>query len=182
MMWLAAIALAVAPTAADRARLGSVATAWEEGLGAARRAAPAAIAAGGPLFEPHAARPVAMPPAGAYRCRVVKLGATSPGLLAYVDYPWFACHVSGEGAQRRIAKLTGSQRFVGVLRPSREDRAMFLGTLQYGHEARVLPYGRDRQRDMAGWVERIGERRWRLALPYPAFESIIDVVELVPAA
>jgi hypothetical protein len=34
---------------------------------------------------------------------------------------------------------------------------------------------------MAGVVERIGERRWRLVLPYPAFESTIDIVELIPA-
>jgi hypothetical protein len=34
---------------------------------------------------------------------------------------------------------------------------------------------------MAGVVERIGERRWRLVLPYPNFESTIDVLELLPA-
>ena len=26
----------------------------------------------------------------------------------------------------------------------------------------------------------IGERRWRLAFPYPAFESTLDVIELLP--
>ena len=34
---------------------------------------------------------------------------------------------------------------------------------------------------MAGVVERIGENRRRLVLPYPRFESTIDVLELVPA-
>ena len=34
---------------------------------------------------------------------------------------------------------------------------------------------------MAGYVERVGEKRWRLVLPWPKFESIVDVVELVPA-
>jgi hypothetical protein len=58
---------------------------------------------------------------------------------------------------------------------------VFLGTLQLGDEQRALQYGRDRERDMAGVVERIGERRWRLVLPYPHFESTIDIVELVPA-
>jgi hypothetical protein len=33
---------------------------------------------------------------------------------------------------------------------------------------------------MAGVVERIGNQRWRLVLPYPHFESTIDIVELVP--
>jgi hypothetical protein len=43
-----------------------------------------------------------------------------------------------------------------------------------------MDYGRDANRDMAGIVQRIGPRRWRLVLPYPHFESLLDVVELVP--
>ena len=42
-------------------------------------------------------------------------------------------------------------------------------------------YGSDRMRDMAGLVERIGDNRWRLVLPAPAYESLVDVIELVPA-
>ncbi|WP_152998778.1 DUF4893 domain-containing protein, partial [Sphingopyxis sp. H115] len=30
-------------------------------------------------------------------------------------------------------------------------------------------------------VERIGDNRWRLVLPAPAYESLLDVIELVPA-
>ena len=30
-----------------------------------------------------------------------------------------------------------------------------------------MRYGRDAERDMAGFVERIGDNRWRLVLPYP---------------
>ena len=62
-----------------------------------------------------------------------------------------------------------------------QQRMVFLGTLQLGDEQRALQYGRDRERDMAGVVERIGDNRWRLVLPYPAFESTLDVIELVPA-
>jgi hypothetical protein len=57
---------------------------------------------------------------------------------------------------------------------------VFLGTLQLGDEPGVLKYGHDRERDMAGLLERIGDRRWRLVFPYPAFESTIDVLELIP--
>src|SRR5690606_20523521 len=42
-------------------------------------------------------------------------------------------------------------------------------------------YGSDRMRDMAGLVERVGDNRWRLVLPAPAYESLLDVIELVPA-
>ena len=58
---------------------------------------------------------------------------------------------------------------------------IFLGTMVLGDEKRALEYGRDSARDMAGALERVGERRWRLILPYPRFESMMDVIELVPA-
>jgi hypothetical protein len=57
---------------------------------------------------------------------------------------------------------------------------VFLGTLQLGDETRSLEYGHDRDRDVAGFLERVGERRWRLVLPYPAFESTTDIIELIP--
>jgi hypothetical protein len=79
-----------------------------------------------------------------------------------------------------FVKLTGSQRPVGRLFADGDRRLVFLGTLQLGDEQGVLRYGHDRQRDMIGLLERIGERRWRLAFPYPAFESTLDVIELVP--
>ena len=51
-----------------------------------------------------------------------------------------------------------------------------------GDETRALDYGRDSERDMAGAIERIGAERWRLVLPYPRFESMLDLVEITPAA
>ena len=39
---------------------------------------------------------------------------------------------------------------------------------------------RDKKRDMAGYVERIGPVRWRLVMPAPHFESLLDVIELTP--
>ena len=32
-----------------------------------------------------------------------------------------------------------------------------------------------------GYVERIGQNSWRMIMPRPAFESVVDVMELVPA-
>jgi hypothetical protein len=45
-----------------------------------------------------------------------------------------------------------------------------------------MQYGVDKDRDVAGFVERIGPNRWRLVMPRPHFESIVDVMELVPAS
>jgi hypothetical protein len=33
---------------------------------------------------------------------------------------------------------------------------------------------------MVGAIERVGEHQWRMLLPYPAWESKMDVVELIP--
>ena len=80
----------------------------------------------------------------------------------------------------RFTKLDGSQRPNGDIYPDDGHRMIFLGTMTLGDEARSLPYGRDAERDMAGIVERVGPRRWRIAFPYPHWESTIDVLELVP--
>jgi hypothetical protein len=57
---------------------------------------------------------------------------------------------------------------------------IFLGTLQFGDEGLAYRYSWDRERDMVGLLERIGDHRWRLVFPHPHFESLLDVIELVP--
>jgi hypothetical protein len=168
-------------TESDSLRLRQWRDAWTRALAAARTAgASDRIAAEGVLLEPDSALPLQQPPPGAYRCRTIKLGAKSEGLLNYVVYPWFECRISREGAALRFVKLTGSQRPIGLLLPQTDKRMVFLGTLQLGDETNTLDYGRDRERDMAALLESIGDRRWRLAFPYPHFESLTDVIELVP--
>ena len=121
-------------------------------------------------------------PNGTYRCRVVKLGAKSAGMLDYVAYPYFTCRIAQQGAVQAFAKLDGSQRHFGMIFPYDPLRQVFLGTLTLGDEPRAMQYGRDEQRNVAGFVERIGPRRWRLVMPRPHFESQLDVMELVPSA
>ena len=83
---------------------------------------------------------------------------------------------------KSLHKATGSQRPTGLLFPETDTRGVFLGTLVLGDETSPLRYGVDANRDIIGYVDRIGDRRWRLVLPYPRFESLLDVVELVPAS
>ena len=168
-------------TGHDRERARKWRTAWVRALAEARAGGHStAIAREGILLQPDAALRRVAPPAGDYRCRVVKVGSQSEAGLEYVDYPFFDCRISGAGGTMDFVKLTGSQRPVGRLFPDSDRRMVFLGTLQLGDERGTLRYGHDRQRDMIGLLERIGERRWRLAFPYPAFESTLDVIELVP--
>jgi hypothetical protein len=170
-------------TEQDRERVREWRTAWIEGLRKAHASGHGAALVGeGALLRPDAAVDWRDPPPGDYRCRVIKVGAKSAGLLDYVSYPGFTCRIRRENELMSFVKLTGSQRPIGHFLPAGgQHRMVFLGTLQLGDERRSLDYGQDRERDMAGVVERIGERRWRLVLPYPNFESTIDVLELLPA-
>lgn len=168
-------------TSNDRTRVREWRTAWMQGLAKARAAGhQAEISREGALLEPDAALEWGAPPAGHYQCRMIKVGAKSEGLLDYVAYPAFDCRVRAEDGLMSFAKLSGSQRPLGMFLPDNSRRMIFLGTLQLGDERRALEYGRDRERDMAGVVERIGAGRWRLVFPYPHFESTVDVLELVP--
>jgi len=171
----------VVATANDRERLREWRTAFTKALGQARTAGHSAeIAREGALLEPDAALGPVPIPSGRYKCRVIKLGARSPGGLDYIAYPAFDCRVSQEKELQGFYKVTGSQRHTGLLYSDNALRQAFLGTLVLGDENRAMRYGRDQERDLAGWVERIGDRRWRLILPYPHFESTLDILELAP--
>jgi hypothetical protein len=170
-----------AATNHDRERLRDWRAAFTKALAQARGAGHTdEVAAEGVLLDPDASLggPI---PNGAYRCRVIKLGAKTPGMLDYIAYPAFDCRVQAERDLQGFAKLTGSQRPVGLIFPGDALRQVFLGTLVLGDETRAMQYGNDPDRDIAAFVERIGAARWRMVMPYPAFESTLDVIELVRA-
>jgi len=167
----------------DRKRLRDWRKSFADALDAARKSGHAAdIAREGALLDPDAALGGGPIPNGMYACRVIKLGAKSTGMLDYVNYPAFACRIEQERDLQGFAKLTGSQRPVGLIFPGDAIRQIFLGTLVLGDEREAMQYGQDETRDVAGYVERIGPGRWRLVMPSPAFESQTDVMELVPAS
>lgn len=165
----------------DRERLREWRKAWTEALPLAKAANPQAIAGDALLFDPDRAFPDATIPTGDYRCRVYKLGATGSGLSDFTTYPAFTCAIHKDGDVTRFHKLTGLQRPTGLLFADTPARQVFLGTLILGDETAPLRYGLDGTRDMVGYIEKIGERRWRLVLPWPRFESKLDVIELIPA-
>ncbi len=167
-------------TETDRKRLRE----WRDNFSRAVQKARAAghgakIDAEGRLLALDAALPGALPN-GHYRCRIIKLGARADGPLDYIAYPGYACRVTQEGALQYFAKLSGSQRPMGRIYPADAMRSVFLGVLMLGDEQWPMRYGSDPDRTLAGWVERIEPRRWRIVLPSPRFESLTDVVELVP--
>lgn len=169
-------------TPADRARLAQWRTAFVSGLEQARAAGHAAdINREGRLLQPDAGTAGPPPPAGDYRCRVIKLGSKGSGGPRYIAYPSFACRIEDEGGIPSFRKVSGSQRPVGMILNG-GAKAVFVGTLMLGDERQAIDYGRDAERDMIGAIENLGDGRWRMILPWPHFESVMDVVELVPVA
>jgi uncharacterized protein DUF4893 len=168
-------------TSDDRARLRDWRATFVDAVGAARKAGHGAeIDREGALLDPDAALGGTPIPNGMYGCRVIKLGAKGEGNLDFVAYPGFTCRVKADRTLQRLNKYGGSQRYVGLIFPGDAIRQVFLGTLVLGDERRALQYGQDEDRDIAGYVERIGPERWRLVMPKPHFESRLDVMELTP--
>lgn len=136
----------------------------------------------GELIDPRARRPSVTPPVGDYRCRTVKLGSqVGEDGLGYVVYGWFACRIEQTPAGLKFTKLTGSQRPSGLLFPEDDQRMVLLGSMALASDPPANSYGQTPDRDLIAVLERIGERRWRLVLPWPQNESNLDLIELVPA-
>lgn len=170
---------------ADLIRLRQWRTTFLAGLEAARAAGFAAQLAGeGALLDPDAGRADAPPP-GMYRCRVVKLGARPGATRAFAAGMATPCRVEDNAGRLRFQMLDAVQRPVGRIYPGRGAQPpVFLGSLALGDEVRAIGYGRDGGRDLAGLVESVGTAdapRWRIILPAPPFESLFDVIEILPA-
>ncbi|MFD1786015.1 DUF4893 domain-containing protein [Sphingomonas floccifaciens] len=172
-----------AATADDRTRIRTGRDSWTAALDTVRaRGGSAAVASEGALLEPDRALgsdPV--PPAGDYRCRTIKLGIRDDSRAPVAVQPALPCRIAADGGLLRLTQAEGAQRVNGLLYPDTTSRGVFLGTLALTDEPTPLRYGQDRMRDMAGTVERVAARRWRIVLPQPAFESTLDVIEVTPA-
>ena len=170
-------------TAADRDRYGRRDAAWSLALQQARRQRGSGdLGSLGELIDPDAQRPSVTPPVGEYRCRTVKLGSQGgEDGLGYVVYGWFACRIEQTPRGLKFVKLTGSQRPSGLLFPENDDHMVLLGSMALASEPAANSYGQRPDRDMVAVLERIGERRWRLVIPWPQNESNLDLIELVPA-
>ena len=171
-------------TSADRDRYRRVDAAWTLALQQAKRQPGSGDLNGlGDLISPKAARPGVTPPPGDYRCRTVKLGSQGgEDGLGYVVYGWFACRIEQTPRGLKFSKLTGSQRPSGLFFPEDDRHMVLLGSMALAQETAANSYGRNADRDLVAVLERIGEARWRLVLPWPQYESNLDLIELIPAS
>jgi len=162
----------------DAERVERLGRAWSSGLAQARAQDLAGLRKLGALADPSVALRRPQPTPGAYQCRTVKLGGRGELKSGLTVYGWFRCRVElTPGGDLTLTKVTGSQRPMGHLYPNGARRLVYLGAVAWADEARAV-YGRDPERDQIGVVERIGENRWRLALPWPKQESTLDLIEL----
>jgi hypothetical protein len=167
----------------DRDRLRNWHQSWDDALPQAKAENAAAIAADPLLFDPDRAQANAAIPAGDYRCRTFKLGKAIGADRAFGMFPAQHCRIlPGDDGVMRFRVTDGAQRPTGMIFAETRARSIFLGTLVLSDEKTPLRYGLDSQRDMIGYVERIDTARWRLVLPAPHFESLLDVIEIVPAS
>ncbi|RZJ32531.1 MAG: DUF4893 domain-containing protein [Brevundimonas sp.] len=171
-------------TATDRDRYSRRDAAWSLALQQARRQRGSGdLNSLGALIDPDARQAPAIPPAGNYRCRTVKLGSQGgEDGLGYVIYGWFACRIEQTPNGLKFVKLTGSQRPSGLLFPEDDRHMVMLGSMALASEPAANSYGQRPDRDLAAVLERIGDRRWRLVIPWPQNESNLDLIELVPAS
>jgi len=169
-------------TEVDRRRIRDWRDDWVEAADQARAEGQAeAIAREGILLDPDIALENPAPPPGAYSCRVLKIGSQQPGQIAtFTPYEPRPCRIGLVDGRMTFALLEGPQRPIGRLYTDNDLRLVFLGTVQYGDEVRAYQYGVDPERDMIGLLQRIEANRWRLVLPRPAHESLLDVIELTP--
>jgi hypothetical protein len=136
----------------------------------------------GDLLKPDVAIADPALPNGLYQCRLVKVGAKSARNMPYLRSGPLACRVSQDGRRQQLVMLGGVQREIGLVFPDDAIHQVFLGTLMLPGETRAMQYGADENRDVAGYIERIGPERWRLVMPAPHFDSMLAVLELVPAS
>jgi hypothetical protein len=173
----------------DRKRLAGLWAAWTRALSEADKAGHGSdIGRLGDAIVPDAAKTAALPSTGTYRCRVIKLGQhEAAGAKAPVDasakamamQDFAPCTITAQGDHLHFDLVGPAQRLAGTLYPD-GDRQVFLGTMALSGESGVMPYGADPDRDQVGVLRPLGANHWRLELPWPKWQSNLDIIEIVP--
>jgi hypothetical protein len=118
---------------------------------------------------------------GDYLCRTIKVG----GITDLTVYGFFRCRIRTSADGLMIEKLTGSQRLSGMLYRDGERRFVLLAGSTVNDEPQRPYSALDRpprlpdDYDVVGFLERIAANRLRLIQPWPNFESVYDLMELV---
>jgi hypothetical protein len=152
---------------------------WQEAVGQAPRGRASAE-----LLEPSRALARAAPAPGPYRCSATRLtpaaAAAKRGARAVTQKAGF-CFVGVSGDRLSLTAEAPSARFGGYLWETADSKALvFLGGVSAGAGRPPRAYRDDPASDVAGLFQRIGEFRYRLAVPSGPGGGVL-VVELLAA-
>jgi hypothetical protein len=169
-------------TTAGQATLDSLDTRWTLAIAdAKRRGATRAIAAEGALLDPRGGEARAAPAPGPYRCRLLRVAAPGARVRGIAAVRSGFCFVGVEGEELSLTTEVLGYRFGGYLYETpRSAELVFLGTSAARRGPVAVGYGEDPAKDVAGRFERVGEFRYRLAVPAAAGPELL-VFELIPA-
>lgn len=184
-----------AATGADRKRLARLWEAWTGAMAdiaangqtpALSALGPVAVADAGTMHANAADREASpakgpLPVPGAYLCRTLRLGqkgnkAAASRVQVGESYP---CRIEAKEGSLWFEQETGANRLGGRLYAD-GDRLVFLGATALRGEMGVMPYGADPERNAIGALRALGPAQWRLELPWPTWQSMLDLVELTP--
>lgn len=178
--------------AEDRPRLAGLWRAWTSSLADVIKAGgESALKDLGPVVVPpveplpgrrQAVSTDALPAAGDYRCRTIRMGQRDDGWPRDNVMPlqlgeWGPCTISGS---LTLTMLAGPQRLSGKLWAD-GDRMVFLGALSLAAETGIRHYGDDPDRDHLGVLRAFAPGQWRLELPWPRWQSTLLLVEISAA-
>lgn len=118
---------------------------------------------------------------GTWRCRTIRLG----GMEKLVVYDWFTCRIGERNGHPYFEKQTGTQHYGGLLYPHESGGFVFLGGTNSSKDKQAF-YSSSRPSlgaetspsDVAGLLAATGPHEARIEFPYPAQESVFDVIEL----
>ncbi len=173
--------------AADRTRLAGLWGAWTHALNEARAAGElGTLQALGPLASADGAIKAALPTAGNFRCRSIKIGkrdiggnaSAAPGTMVNIGDAT-PCRIVLNKGHLWFEQASGRQRIGGTLYPDR-DRMVFLGGVALTGENAMIHYGADPDRDQVGVLRAIGPDHWRLELPWPRWQTNLELIEIMP--
>jgi Domain of unknown function (DUF4893) len=114
---------------------------------------------------------------GNWRCRMIKVGQRSEGLLPIVSYPPFKCLITDDGGGWFLEKVTGSQRTAGFLYTDSDTRLIFLGAGTVNDDPQ-RKYNEDAKYNEPAYVTRLAKNKLIFEFPAPEFESKLNVLVL----